>query len=99
MSLAAQPTKRQVVTSAVEHSAVHRLCAHLVREGYRVDEIGVDREGRFDFAALEAALTPETALVSVMHANNETGVLFDVGRVCAVAERHGVAHVERVARR
>ena len=96
-TLAAQPAKRHVVTSAVEHSAVQRLCAQLVREGYRVDAVGVDAEGRLDLAELETRITPETALVSVMHANNETGVLFDVERVCAAAGRHGVrVHVDAV---
>lgn len=96
-ALAAKPAKRQVITSAVEHSAVHRLAAQLAREGYPVDEIGVDREGRLDYDALEAKVNEETALISVMHANNETGVLFDVERVCRIAERHGVrVHVDAV---
>jgi len=96
-TLAAMPAKRHVVTSAVEHAAVHRLVAQLAREGYRVDEIGVDREGRLDFAKLEDKLTEDTALLSIMHANNETGVIFDVERVCEIAARRGVrVHLDAV---
>ncbi|MFH0980257.1 MAG: aminotransferase class V-fold PLP-dependent enzyme [Planctomycetota bacterium] len=96
-ALAARPTKRQFITSAVEHSAGHWLAAQLAREGYRVDEIGVDRAGRLDLAELEEKITEDTALISVMHANNETGVLFDVEQVCAIAARHGVPiHLDAV---
>jgi cysteine desulfurase len=96
-TLAAQPAKRHLVTSAVEHSAMHRLAAQLAREGYHVDEIGVDHQGRLNFAELEAKVTEETALISIMHANNETGVLFDGGRVCEIAEQHGVrVHLDAV---
>ena len=96
-TLATEPSKRHVVTSAVEHSAIHRLAAQLVREGCQVDEIGVDRDGRLDIAELEDKVTADTALISVMHANNETGVLFDVQRVCETAGRHGVRlHLDAV---
>ncbi|MGB2987721.1 MAG: aminotransferase class V-fold PLP-dependent enzyme [Phycisphaerae bacterium] len=95
--LAAEPARRHVITSAVEHSAVHRLATQLVREGYRVDRIGVDRQGRLDYDELEDRVTPDTALISIMHANNETGVLFDVLRICEIAARHGVrVHVDAV---
>lgn len=84
--LGAWPQRRHVVTSAVEHSAVRKLCAQLAREGYQVEELGVDGEGRLDVAELEAKLREDTALVTMMHANNETGVLFpaeELARVCA----------------
>jgi cysteine desulfurase len=95
--LAAAPGKRHVITSAVEHAAVHRLADRLAREGYRVDQIGVDRAGRLDLAQLENAITEQTALISVMHANNETGVVFDVGSICAIAARNGICvHLDAV---
>lgn len=75
-----------VVTTAVEHSAVLATCEALERRGHRVTRLGVDRQGALDLAALDAALTPDTRIVSVMLANNETGVLFpvaDVARRCA----------------
>jgi cysteine desulfurase len=96
-ALAAEPARRQVVTTAVEHSAAHRLATQLVREGYQVDRISVDHEGRLDYDELEDRVTPNTALISIMHANNETGVLFDVLRVCGIAARHGVrVHVDAI---
>lgn len=96
-ALAAEPAKRHVITSAVEHNAVHRLATQLVREGYHVDRIGVDHQGRLDYDELEDRVTQDTALISIMHANNETGVLFDVPLICEIAARHGVrVHVDAV---
>ncbi len=96
-TLAALPTRRRLITSAIEHSAVHRLAARLAREGYDIDEIGVDRDGRLNLAELEDKITDDTALISVMHANNETGVVFDVRRICEIAERHGIrVHIDAV---
>ncbi len=95
--LAAQPTKRRLVTSGVEHSAVKRLGEQLAREGYVVERVGVDQEGRLDLAELERRLDDETALVSVMWANNETGVLFDVERIAALTADRGVPlHLDAV---
>ncbi|UCG16827.1 MAG: aminotransferase class V-fold PLP-dependent enzyme [Phycisphaerales bacterium] len=96
-ALGAQPVKRHLITSAVEHSSVRRLVERLAREGYRVDEVAVDHEGRLDLAMLEDRITEDTALVSVIHANNETGVLTDARRVCEIAARHGVqVHLDTV---
>ncbi len=83
-ALATMRAKCHLITSAVEHAAVHQLATRLAREGYRVDKISVDRAGRLDLAELDDKLTPDTALISVMHANNETGVIFDVERVCEI---------------
>jgi len=63
-----------VVTSAVEHSAVLHPCQDLAKHGCEVTFVGVDRDGNVDIGELEAAILPETALVSMMWANNETGV-------------------------
>ncbi len=96
-ALAYRPGKTRVVTSAVEHSAVQRLGQQLAREGYEVIEVGVDAAGRLDLAALAAALTDDTALLSVMWANNETGVRFDVEAIAALAEQRGVPlHLDAV---
>lgn len=96
-ALQAAPQKRHVVTSTVEHSAVRKLTQQLQREGYRFDEVGVDEQGRLNLDELDAKLGDETALVSVMVANNETGVLFDVDRIAAIAADKGVPlHLDAV---
>src|SRR5690606_34478675 len=77
-------------TTAVEHSAVLATCAALERRGHRVTRLGVDRTGALDLAALEAAITDDTRLVSVMFANNETGVLFPVAEVARICRARGV---------
>src|SRR5207245_4811414 len=70
------PLGKHVMTSAVEHSAVLRPCQDLEKRGCTVTFLGVDQDGNIDVGELEAAIRPETALVSIMWANNETGVLF-----------------------
>src|SRR5215212_7846664 len=82
--LAAQPQKKHVVTTQVEHEAVRNVCRLLEKEGYEVTWLGVDGNGELDLDELRAALRPDTALVSIMRANNETGVLFpmeEIGRI------------------
>jgi len=89
--------RRHLVTSRVEHPAVQVVFQHLARQGYRVTEIGVDRDGALDMAQLEAALTSETALCSLMWANNETGVLFPVERVAALCKAKDIVfHTDAV---
>lgn len=95
--LAQRPDRKRVVTSTVEHSAVRNLCHQLAREGIVVDEIGVDADGRLDLAQLEHALTDDVALLSLMWANNETGVLFDVESAASLASQRGVPlHLDAV---
>jgi len=74
--LAARAPRRRIVISSVEHSATRELCHQLTREGAEVTEIAVDHSGALDLDALKAAITDDTALVSILWANNETGVLF-----------------------
>src|SRR6202011_4345135 len=69
-----EPHGKHVVTSAVEHSAVLRPCQEMQKRGCKVTFLGVDRNGDVDLAEVEKAIRPDTALVSVMWANNETGV-------------------------
>ncbi|MBI4718745.1 MAG: aminotransferase class V-fold PLP-dependent enzyme [Planctomycetes bacterium] len=96
-ALAERPDKRRFVTTAVEHSAVMRLTEELGDEGYAVEYVSVDREGRLDEAHWAAAISEDTALVSLMAANNETGVMFDVPRLAGVAAERGVpVHVDAV---
>jgi cysteine desulfurase len=86
---------RHVVTSAVEHPAVLEPCAVLAAEGFRVTRVPVDGEGRVDPADVAAALTPETILVSVMHANNEVGTVQPVPEIARLArERGALVHTD-----
>ncbi|MGD9982559.1 MAG: cysteine desulfurase family protein [Porticoccaceae bacterium] len=94
-ALAMRPMQRQLITTAVEHPAVLKLCRHLEQQGITVIYLPVDREGRLRLRYLEAALTPQTALVSLMAANNETGVLFPVEEIAALTRARGVLlHVD-----
>jgi cysteine desulfurase NifS/selenium donor protein len=81
---------RHVVTSAVEHPAVLEPCAALAAEGFRVTRVPVDETGRVSPADVAAALTPETILVSVMHANNEVGTIEPVAEIARLARERGV---------
>jgi len=90
-ALAAQPEKRHIVTTRVEHPAVLSLCKFLERsQGYRVTYLGVDAEGRLNMDEVAESLTPDTAIISVMWANNETGVLFPIPEIAALAKARGV---------
>lgn len=88
--LAARAPRRRIVTSAVEHSATRELCAQLSREGAQVIEIPVDPHGALDLEALAREVTPDTALVSIMWANNETGVLFPVEQIAQICRARQV---------
>ncbi len=82
--------KMHIVTSRVEHPAVKVLCNELTKQGYRVTEIPVDKEGRLDMDRYKESLTPDTAIVSLMWANNETGVIFPVERAAQMARDRGI---------
>lgn len=88
--LEAYPQKRHIVTTRVEHPAVRTLCAHLKQKGYRVTELGVNSRGLLDVAEFTAALTDDTAIASIMHANNETGVIFPIEELARIAKTRGV---------
>ena len=89
-ALAANPGKRHIVTSRVEHPAVHALADRLAQEGYRVTEVAVDGDGRLNLEQYTRSLTPDTAVVSIMWANNETGVLFPVEQLAVLAHNKGI---------
>ncbi len=79
-----------IVISAVEHAAVGRSCDYLATRGWEVARVPVDGQGRLDPAALRASLRDDTTLISVMHANNETGVLLPVTEIADVARERGI---------
>src|SRR5438477_3903545 len=85
-----EPRGKHLVISSVEHSAVLRPCQDLEKRGCHVTFLCVDRDGNIDLAELEAAIRPETALVSMMWANNETGVLFPIERISELCRQKGV---------
>jgi len=89
-ALRAQPGKRHLVTSAVEHSAVLKYCAALAGEGVETTVLPVDGDGRIALEGLEAALRPDTALVTLMLANNETGVLSPVAEAAELLRGRGI---------
>jgi cysteine desulfurase len=76
-----QPGRRHIVTTRMEHPAVLSFCRHLARKGHRVTYLPVDHLGRLDLDAFRKAVDDETAVVSVMYANNETGVVFSIGEI------------------
>jgi len=91
------PHKKKIITSAVEHSSVKNLCEHLSKEGYHVVSVGVSKAGSFNWNQLIESLGDDVAIVSVMWANNETGVLFpiqDIGR--ELKRRNILFHVDAV---
>ncbi|HSC41983.1 MAG TPA: cysteine desulfurase NifS [Candidatus Binatia bacterium] len=95
--LEARPNKRHIVTTQVEHPAVLGLCQHLEKKGYRVSWLSVDENGGLDTEELRSALTDDTALVSVMWANNETGVIFPIEQIGAIVKAKGIPlHVDAV---
>src|SRR5512139_1622212 len=96
-ALEALPERRHIITTRVEHPAVLTPCRNLSKRGYRVTELSVDGEGRLDLDELRSAIDEDTAIVSVMYANNETGVIFpieDVGRI--VKEKGALFHTDAV---
>jgi len=82
----ANPGRRHVITTAVEHPAVLEVAEEMERQGFAVDFLPVDRRGRLDVKDLIRALRPDTLLVSIMHANNETGVVFPVAELARVVK-------------
>ena len=89
-ALATQPAKRHIVTTAVEHSASLKYCAYLEKLGVEATYLPVDSGGLLSLEALEKAIRPDTAIVSVMLANNETGVLSPVAEAARICRSKGV---------
>jgi cysteine desulfurase len=96
-ALQSNPDKRHIVTTRVEHPAIKSLGEHLAGNGYRVTFVPVDRQGRLDLDFLYKSLADDTAIVSVMWANNETGTIFPVEEIARkVRERGIVFHTDAV---
>jgi cysteine desulfurase len=96
-ALMAQPNKRHIITTAVEHPAVLNMCKQLEKQGYTVTYLSVNAKGQLDLDELEASLTGGTALVTVMYANNETGVVFPIEQIGRLAKEYGALfHVDAV---
>lgn len=92
-----QPDKKHFITTRVEHSAMLAMGDYLEKKGYDVTYLSVDSKGRLDLAELEAAIRPDTALVSVMYANNETGTIFPIAQIAEIVKSKGVLfHVDAV---
>jgi cysteine desulfurase len=91
------PEKRHIITSRVEHPAVLNFSKHLARKGYRVSFIPVDSFGRLDMNAFMKALDDNTVVVSIMYANNETGVIFPIQEIAEILrERKILFHTDAV---
>ncbi|HYW20342.1 MAG TPA: cysteine desulfurase NifS [Nodularia sp. (in: cyanobacteria)] len=96
-ALLAQPEKRHIVTTQVEHPAVLNVCKQLETQGYTVTYLSVNRQGQLDLDELEASLTGNTALVTIMYANNETGTVFPIEQIgLRVKEFGAIFHVDAV---
>ncbi|GAB4418003.1 MAG: cysteine desulfurase NifS [Thermodesulfovibrionales bacterium] len=91
------PQKKHVITTRVEHPAVLNFCKHLARKGFRVTFLPVDKLGRFDMDAFLKAIEDDTAVVSIMYANNETGVIFPIKEIGKILrERKILFHTDAV---
>ncbi len=89
-TLDSYPEKRHLITTRVEHPAIGNVGTYLGRKGYRVSELSVDREGRLDVDELRESFTDETALVTIMYANNETGVIFPIEEIGEIVKAKGI---------
>jgi cysteine desulfurase len=89
--------KRHIITTRVEHPAVRGVFHYLEKQGYRLTEVPVNRDGELDLAYLEQSITPDTAIVSAMWANNETGVIFPIEKIAEMVKARGaVFHTDAV---
>jgi cysteine desulfurase len=89
-TLAALPHKRKIITSRIEHPAVLTVCRELENQGYTIIELGVDKHGQLDLEQLAEQLDDDTALVTIMYANNETGVIFPIDKISRLTADKGV---------
>lgn len=86
-----------IITTKVEHPAIINTCKSLAKEGFETTYLDVDVDGLLSLDALKAAITPKTILISVMYANNETGVVFPIKEIGAIAKERGITfHTDAV---
>lgn len=96
-AISSVPDKKHIITSRVEHPAVKNLFEHLSKKGFRVTFVPVDRKGMLDLDYLYNSLTDDTAIVSIMWANNETGMIFPVQELSQVIKNKGIVfHTDAV---
>lgn len=88
-ALVTHPEKRHVLTTSVEHSANIKFCNYLQKQGYSVTFLPVESDGSIDLHVLEQSIRPDTAIVSTMWANNETGVIFPIEEIAAIVKSKG----------
>lgn len=89
-ALQSQPEKRHLITTRVEHSAIISLGQYLETKGYEITYLGVDSHGRLDLDELAASMRKDTAIVSIMFANNETGTVFPIERIAQMVKEKGI---------
>jgi len=95
--LAAMPEKRKIITTRVEHPAVLTTCREIQAQGYKMIELGVDKYGQINLGELEAEVDDDTALVTIMYANNETGVIFPIDKIAEIVKAKDVVfHTDAV---
>ena len=96
-TLESYPDKKHIITTRVEHPAILNLCEYLAENGYRITFLPVDRQGRLNPEDLYKSLSDNTAIVSIMWANNETGVIFPIEEMARVVRERGVVfHTDAV---
>jgi cysteine desulfurase len=96
-TLRSYPDKRHVITTRVEHPAIKNLAEHLSKNGYRVTFVPVDRQGNLDLDYLYKSLSDDTAIVSIMWANNESGVIFPIEEISQEIKQRGIVfHTDAV---
>lgn len=86
----ANPTKRHIITTKVEHASVLETCKQLEKEGYKITYLSVDRYGRISLEELEASITENTVLISIMMANNELGNIYPIKEIGHIARKHNI---------
>ena len=95
--LDAFPEKNEIITSAIEHPAVMNTASYLEKKGAKVTYVPIDKYGTVDIDFLKNAITPQTALISVMHANNEVGTIQPIEKISKIAKERGVlVHTDAV---
>ena len=90
VALSLKDKGKHIITSSIEHHAVLNTCKFLEKNGYEVTYLPVDEEGKVDPDELEAAIRPDTVLISIMFANNEIGTIEDIATIGSIAKKHGV---------
>jgi cysteine desulfurase len=95
--LASYPEKKKIITTRVEHPAVLGVCRELQGLGYKLVELGVNKEGQLDLNELKKEIDDDTAIVTIMYANNETGVIFPIDEIAEIVKSKGsIFHTDAV---